>query len=62
VTHELELTVSRSLEFDIVPEPHSIICGISKLPRGHWLTASNGRVTVQSYGDIPSGAQGSTSA
>lgn len=59
VDHELELTVSRSLEFDIVPEPHSIICGISKLPRGHWLTASNGRVTVQSYGDVPSSAQGS---
>jgi len=62
VDHELELTVSRSLEFDLVPEPHSIICGISKLPRAHSLTASNGRVTVQSYGDIPSGAQGTARA
>ncbi len=50
VDHELELaTVSRSFGFDLVPEPHSIICGISKLPPGHFLTASNGKVTVQSY-------------
>jgi len=51
VTHELELTVSRSL---IRPRSraHSIICGISKLPAdtAHGLEC---RVTVQSYGTFP---------
>jgi len=63
VDYELELaTVSRSLGFDFVTEPHSIICGISKLPRAHCLTASNGRVTVQSYWDVSFNVYGTARA
>ena len=57
VDRELELaTVSRSLGFDVVPESQSMICGVSKLPPAHFLTASNGKLTVQSYLDVVSTA------
>lgn len=51
---ELDLHgVTRYLAYDFVPDPHSIIRGIRKLPPGHSLTASDGKVRVESYWEIP---------
>jgi asparagine synthase (glutamine-hydrolysing) len=50
VSRELDLaSVSRYLAYDFVPDPHSMIRGVSKLPPAHWLTASGGRVSVRPY-------------
>lgn len=54
VSHELDLQgVSRYLAFDYVPDPHTIVRGIRKLPPAHTLTASGGKVSVESYWEIP---------
>jgi asparagine synthase (glutamine-hydrolysing) len=53
-TRELDLqVVSRYLAYDFVPDPHSIIQGIRKLKPAHALIASNGKVRVESYWEIP---------
>ncbi len=54
VSRELDLEgVSRYLAFDYVPDPHSIIRGVLKLPPGHSLTASDGKLFVETYWEIP---------
>ena len=54
VSRELDLaSVSRYLAYDFVPDPHSMIRNVVKLPPGHALTAANGTLTVKPYWDIP---------
>ncbi|MBI4587272.1 MAG: asparagine synthase (glutamine-hydrolyzing), partial [Candidatus Rokubacteria bacterium] len=54
VSRELDLEgVSRYLAFDYVPDPHSIVRDIRKLPPAHSLTASDGKILVQNYWEIP---------
>ena len=54
VDHELDLSsVSRYLAFDFVPDPNSLIRGVNKLPPAHYLAAAKGKISVQSYWDIP---------
>lgn len=54
VSRELDLQgVSRYLAFDYVPDPHSIVRDIQKLPPAHTLTASDGKTFVQNYWEIP---------
>jgi asparagine synthase (glutamine-hydrolysing) len=51
---ELDLqSVSRYLAYDFVPDPHSMVRDVRKLPPAHTLTASDGKVSVQSYWEIP---------
>ena len=45
--------VARYLAFDFVPAPHSLIRGVEKLPPAHTLTASDGKLTLQAYWEIP---------
>ena len=54
VGRELDLrSVSRYLAYEYVPAPHSIVRDIKKLPPAHTLTVSEGKVSLQSYWDIP---------
>ena len=54
ISRRLEVaSVSRYLAFDFVPDPHSLIRGVHKLPPAHSLTASDGKVVLQRYWDIP---------
>jgi asparagine synthase (glutamine-hydrolysing) len=51
---ELDLqSVSRYLAYEFIPDPHSIIRNVLKLPPAHSLTASDGKLAVQPYWDIP---------
>jgi asparagine synthase (glutamine-hydrolysing) len=45
--------VARYLAFDYVPDPHTIVHGVSKLSPAHALTAADGKVRVQRYWDVP---------
>jgi asparagine synthase (glutamine-hydrolysing) len=45
--------LARYLAFDYIPDPHSILRGVHKLPPGHLLTASDSRLAVRRYWDIP---------
>ena len=45
--------LARYLAYEYVPDPHSILSGISKLPPAHSLLATGGRVEVRRYWDIP---------
>jgi asparagine synthase (glutamine-hydrolysing) len=45
--------LARYLAFDYVPDPHSILHGVRKLPPGHVLTAHDGRLVARRYWDIP---------
>jgi asparagine synthase (glutamine-hydrolysing) len=45
--------LARYLAFDYVPDPHSILDGVRKLPPGHVLCARGGRHAVHPYWDIP---------
>jgi asparagine synthase (glutamine-hydrolysing) len=45
--------VARYLTYDYVPDPHSILAGIAKLPPGHVLVAAGGEIVVRRYWDIP---------
>ena len=49
--------LARYLAFDYVPDPHSILAGVRKLPPGHVLCASGGRHAVRRYWDIPFGPE-----
>jgi len=49
--------LARYLAFDYVPDPHSILAGVRKLPPGHVLSASGGRHTTRRYWDIPFGPE-----
>src|SRR3989442_25605 len=44
--------LARSLAHEYVPAPHSIFRAIKKLPAGHWLTYSEGRVKIEPYWDV----------
>jgi asparagine synthase (glutamine-hydrolysing) len=54
VPRELNLeSLSRYLSFEYVPDPHSILAGIEKLPPGHLLTVSPGsKPRVVPYWDL----------
>jgi len=43
----------RYLTYDYVPDPHSILSGVSKLPPAHLLSASAHGIRVRRYWDIP---------
>jgi asparagine synthase (glutamine-hydrolysing) len=45
--------LARYLVFDYVPDPHSILRDVTKLPPGHVLSATAGRLAVRRYWDIP---------
>jgi asparagine synthase (glutamine-hydrolysing) len=54
VDHELDLAaLSRYLAYDFVPDPHSIVRGVAKLPPGHLLTVRDEQATLRRYWDIP---------
>jgi asparagine synthase (glutamine-hydrolysing) len=42
-------SVARFLAFEYVPEPHSIIAGVHKLPAAHTLTYRNGSISLDRY-------------
>ena len=53
IDRTLDLTaLSRYLAHEYVPAPHSILRSIRKLPAGHWLTYSDGRVKLEPYWDV----------
>src|SRR5262245_38924561 len=45
--------LARYLAYEYVPDPHSILAGIRKLPPGHVLIAGGARVETRRYWDIP---------
>jgi asparagine synthase (glutamine-hydrolysing) len=45
--------LARYLAFDYVPDPHSILRDVRKLPPGHVLTAGTSGLAVRRYWDIP---------
>jgi len=45
--------LARYLAFDYVPDPHSILLGVRKLPPGHSLCADARGIDVRRYWDIP---------
>ena len=54
VSARLDLAgLARYLAYEYVPDPHSILAGVAKLPPAHRLVASSGCVDVRSYWDIP---------
>src|SRR2546422_3110805 len=54
VAPELDLRgFSRYLTHGYIPDPHTILEGISKLPPGHFLTVAGGKVRLTRYWDIP---------
>jgi asparagine synthase (glutamine-hydrolysing) len=53
VDRALDLTaLSRYLAHEYVPAPHAILRSVRKLPAGHWLTYTEGRVKVEPYWDL----------
>jgi asparagine synthase (glutamine-hydrolysing) len=54
VSRDLDLRgFSRYLTHGYLPDPHTILEGVSKLPPGHTLTVAGGKVRVDRYWDIP---------
>src|SRR5439155_403617 len=54
VDRTLDLTaLSRYLAHEYVPAPASIFRSIRKLPAGHWLTYTEGRVKIEPYWSLP---------
>jgi len=45
--------VGRYLTYDYVPDPHSIISGVEKLPPGHSLIVRGGQPTRRRYWEMP---------
>jgi asparagine synthase (glutamine-hydrolysing) len=45
--------LARYLAYEYVPDPHSILAGVAKLPPGHVLVATGGQVVTRRYWDIP---------
>ena len=45
--------LARYLAYEYVPDPHSILAGVRKLPPGHALIARHGAVELRRYWDIP---------
>ncbi len=52
------VALSRYLAHEYVPAPHAIFRSVRKLPAGHWLSYTDGRVKVESYWDIRFGGGG----
>ena len=53
-TARLDLAgLARYLAYEYVPDPHSILADVAKLPPGHCLVAANGQVVTRRYWDIP---------
>ncbi len=46
-------SVARYLTYDYVPDPHSIISGVTKLPPAHSLIVRGGETTRRRYWEIP---------
>lgn len=46
--------LARYLAYDFVPDPHSIVSGVSKLPPGSTLTATVDKRRVSRYWELPS--------
>lgn len=44
--------LARYLAYDYVPDPHSILVGVAKLPPGHALVAAGGRIATRRYWDL----------
>jgi len=54
IDRALDLTaLSRYLAHEYVPAPASIFRSIRKLPAGHWLTYTEGRVKMEPYWTVP---------
>ena len=54
VSRDLDLRgFSRYLTHGYLPDPHTILEGISKLPPGHSLTVTGGKIRLDRYWDIP---------
>ena len=49
--------LARYLAYDFVPDPHTIVRGVHKLPPGHALIASDGKVRVDRYWELPARAE-----
>jgi asparagine synthase (glutamine-hydrolysing) len=45
-------SVSRYLAYEYVPAPHAIFRSVRKLPAGHWLSYTDGRVKVEPYWNL----------
>ncbi|HKB24354.1 MAG TPA: asparagine synthase (glutamine-hydrolyzing) [Methylomirabilota bacterium] len=53
IDRSLDLTaLSRYLAHEYVPAPHAILRAVRKLPAGHWLSYTEGRVKVEPYWDV----------
>ncbi len=62
VDRTLDLTaLSRYLAHEYVPAPHAIFRSIRKLPAGHWLTYTEGRLKVEPYWDVAFHRRGTVS-
>ena len=44
--------LARYLAYDYIPDPHSILVGVAKLPPGHALVAAGGRIVTRRYWDL----------
>jgi asparagine synthase (glutamine-hydrolysing) len=54
VARDLDLHgFSRYLTHGYIPDPHTILEGVFKLPPGHTLTVADGKVRLDRYWDIP---------
>ena len=59
VDRRLDLTaLSRYLAHEYVPAPHAILRSVRKLPAGHWLSYTHGRLKVEPYWDVHFGRRG----
>jgi asparagine synthase (glutamine-hydrolysing) len=50
--------LARYLSSGYLPDPHTILAGVQKLPAGHSLTVTAGRIRVDRYWDLPFGTRG----
>jgi len=57
IGRDLDLrSVCRYLSNGYVPDPHTILTGVQKLPPGHFLSLTSSKVRIGRYWDLPSGA------
>src|SRR5580704_15763253 len=54
IRRDLDLRgLSRYVTSGYLPDPHTILEGVQKLPPGHFLTVASGKVSVTRYWDLP---------